>query len=332
MTKNFKTISILSTLMFGLLIGVNNVSAATLATTLKGRILLQVEQNGEAWYVNPVNELRYYLGRPADAFNVMRELGLGISNSDFDSFNGYAPSRLSGRILLKVADNGRAYYVNPGDLRMYYLGRPTDAFNVMRELGLGITDKNLNLIDRATPVTQQDLNSIFELSRKEAGTKIYYSDKLGVGFTYLSPVANYTSKITESATKIYLDNQSIEVFTKDPKLTLAEAIKSKFLQGYNSSDCFIKTNETNEQRLSSYVSAEISFPPPNDPDAPFWQNSDKCPQYYSQTNAVQYFLMNKDVPGKFLFVRIGQDSAASDGTPPTAEGGFNWSHSIRILK
>src|SRR3990167_160373 len=133
-----------------------------------------------------------------------------------------------------------------------------------------------------TPVTQQNLNSIFELSKKEAGTKIYYSEKLGVGFTYLSPVANYTPKITETATKIDLDGQSIEVFTKDPKLTLAEAIKSKFLQGYNSND----------------VSAGISFPPTNDPDAPWWQNSDKCQQYYSETNAVQYFLMNKDVPGK----------------------------------
>lgn len=187
-------------------------------------------------------------------------------------------------------------------------------------------------ITTLTPVTQQNLNSIFELSKKEAGTKIYYSEKLGVGFTYLSPSANYTPKITESASKINLDGQTIEVFTKDPKLTLAEVIKSKFLQGYNSNDCFVKTYETSEQKLSTYVSAGISFPPTNDPDAPWWQNSDKCPQHYSETNGVQYFLMNKDVPGKFLFVRIGQDSAASDGTPLTADGGFNWSHSIRILK
>lgn len=183
-----------------------------------------------------------------------------------------------------------------------------------------------------TPVTQQNLNSIFELSKKEAGTKIYYSEKLGVGFTYLSYTPNSPINVTESASKIDVIGQTIEVFTKDPKLTLAEAIKGKFLQGYNSNDCFVKTYETSEQKLSTYVSAGISFPPTNDPDAPWWQNSDKCPQYYSETNAVQYFLMNKDVPEKFLFVRIGQDSAASDGTPRTADGGFNWSHSIRILK
>ena len=50
----------------------------------KGKIFLQVQNHGEAWYVNPDNGKRYFLGRPADAFNMMRELGLGISNADFD--------------------------------------------------------------------------------------------------------------------------------------------------------------------------------------------------------------------------------------------------------
>jgi len=53
-----------------------------LVDKMKGKILLQVEGNGEAWYVSPVNGERYYLGRPADAFLLMRNLGLGISNQD----------------------------------------------------------------------------------------------------------------------------------------------------------------------------------------------------------------------------------------------------------
>lgn len=122
-------------------------NADKLDEKLKGKILLQVELNGEAWYVNPDNLSRYYLGRPADAFNVMRELGLGISNNAFDSFNNIAPERLSGKILIKVEDNGEAYYVNPCDLQMHYLGRPADAFQIMRELGLGITNDNLKKIE-----------------------------------------------------------------------------------------------------------------------------------------------------------------------------------------
>lgn len=49
----------------------------------KGKIFLQTERRGEAWYVSPADGKRYFLGRPADAFGVMRNLGLGISNNDF---------------------------------------------------------------------------------------------------------------------------------------------------------------------------------------------------------------------------------------------------------
>jgi hypothetical protein len=45
-----------------------------------GKIILQVEDKGEAWYIFPVTKKRYYLGSPADALAVMRELGLGITN------------------------------------------------------------------------------------------------------------------------------------------------------------------------------------------------------------------------------------------------------------
>lgn len=128
-------------------ISINSVIDNSLSNKLKGRILLQVESSGEGWYVNPENSERYFLGRPSDAFNVMRSLGLGISNKDFDSFNGFAPKRLSGRILLKVEDFGKAYYVNPVDLKMHFLGRPSDAFEVMRNLGLGISNNDISKID-----------------------------------------------------------------------------------------------------------------------------------------------------------------------------------------
>ena len=121
----------------------NQVSAAV----LDGRILLQVEAKGEAWYINPLNSLRYYLGRPENAFELMRSLGLGASNKDIGNYQvTKAPARLSGRILLQVQDKGQAFYVNPLDLKLYYLGRPSDAFYVMRSLGLGITNDNLNKI------------------------------------------------------------------------------------------------------------------------------------------------------------------------------------------
>lgn len=66
-------------------IGINYSFAANLA----GKILLQTEKNGEAWYVNPVDNKRYFLSRPADAFSIMRKLGLGITNENLAKIDTY---------------------------------------------------------------------------------------------------------------------------------------------------------------------------------------------------------------------------------------------------
>lgn len=118
--------------------------ADTLGKKLSGRVLLAVEADGEAWYVNPVNLKRYFLGDSLDALNIMQQLGLGISNEDLSSFNGIAPSRLSGAILLKVEDYGKAYYVNPVDLKIYFLGRPDQALRIMQGFSLGISNSNID--------------------------------------------------------------------------------------------------------------------------------------------------------------------------------------------
>jgi len=128
---------------------VNRVLTARLA----GRILLQVEQNGQAWYLEPVSLERWFMGRPTDAFSLMRRFGLGISNANYDKFAKYGvPAKFAGRIFLQVEKNGEAYYVNPVNMKMYYLGRPADAFRIMRELSLGITNANI----RQIPVAKVD--------------------------------------------------------------------------------------------------------------------------------------------------------------------------------
>lgn len=57
-------------------------------------------------------------------------------------------SRLSGKILLDIEQNGKAYYVNPNDLKGYFPNRPADAFKVMRELGLGIANIDIRKIEK----------------------------------------------------------------------------------------------------------------------------------------------------------------------------------------
>jgi len=179
------------------------ISNQSMYDSLKGKIMLKVESNGEAYYIHPSTQEMYYLGRPDDAFSVMREQGVGITSSNLEKIqiglgsltgqdsdsdglsdlfedgigtdknmvdtdgdgnddmteleNNYNPNgndTLSfdssfadaqiGNIFLDVERNGEAWYINPSDSMRYFLGRPADAFQVMRNLGLGISNDNFD--------------------------------------------------------------------------------------------------------------------------------------------------------------------------------------------
>jgi hypothetical protein len=175
MKKTFFSATVI--VLFIFLVGATPLFAQSLSERLSGLILLQVQERGEGWYVYPDNLTRYYLDRPDDAFEIMRSLGLGITNADLESLLGEVPNpdptdgeqiyatvnqglaqRLSGYILLQVEGTGEAYYIYPDDLRAYYLGRPADAFRVMSDLGLGITNVDLEQIPAAIPYGDDGLD------------------------------------------------------------------------------------------------------------------------------------------------------------------------------
>jgi len=130
----------------------------TLPYRLAGRILLQVENYGRAWYVNPSDYSRYYMKDGYEAYMIMRTLGLGITDHDLnmipdsigDPANQTLVNRLKGRILLQVEKNGEAWYVNPDDGIRYYLKDGPAAYTIMRNFSLGITDIDLRQIPMNT--------------------------------------------------------------------------------------------------------------------------------------------------------------------------------------
>lgn len=149
--------------------------ALTLGERLAGRILLQVQARGEAWYVDPQSKQRFYMGRENDAFQLMRSKGLGIRHAELTKFQASRfPSRLSGRILLDVERNGEAYYILPTTLKAISLGKPSDAYAAMRQYGLGITNENLVKIgiapDTLTPLDME--HPVSDLDKLEVRTML----------------------------------------------------------------------------------------------------------------------------------------------------------------
>lgn len=122
--------------------------AETMANRLKGRIIIQTESKGEAYYVHPTSTDAYYMANGDEAYKVMRNLGIGITNKDLDRIKSSKTiaKKYSGRIFLQIEAKGEAYYVNyNGDI--YYLKNGSEAYNIMRKLGLGISNNDLKKVN-----------------------------------------------------------------------------------------------------------------------------------------------------------------------------------------
>jgi len=156
------TIALIATLLLPSAYTVNaaeKTTPETLATKMSGRIILQVESYGRAWYVDPVKKQRYYLKDGAEALTLMRSLGLGISNTDLAKIPTTAgqpqttlSKRLAGRIVLQVKDRGQAWYINPADGLRYYLKDGDAAYAAMKQFGIGM--KNVDLAQIPVNSTQ----------------------------------------------------------------------------------------------------------------------------------------------------------------------------------
>jgi predicted nucleotidyltransferase len=184
---------------WGKAIGENETSITDdgLYSNLKGKIILKVESNGEAYYVSPNKKKMYFLSRPIIAFKVMREQGVGITNKNLEKIpvaDSYCPTykpncennsahnidfanTQRGKIFLQVEENGEAWYVNPENGKRYFLGRPTDAFNVMRNLGLGISNMNFEKMINNNQKNSK-VNAITNISKK--GMLLIYDPKATV--------------------------------------------------------------------------------------------------------------------------------------------------------
>ena len=121
-----------------------------LATRLGGSVLLQVESQGETWYVSPMDSRRSYLGRPREAFALAKKLSVEIENEDLIKylyFDKIFPDYLAGYFVVDSEDEDDLYYIHPQSWLGYKLKDPDQAWRVLKEQGLGITNENIRKIE-----------------------------------------------------------------------------------------------------------------------------------------------------------------------------------------
>jgi len=180
--KNMKKKRRLSFIMVLLFVAVFFIANFVWANNLNlaGKFLLQVEDHGRLWYMNPDNLLTYEL-TSTNYKSVLSKVARGISNenlykialdenylnenidTDSDGYpdktevhHGYDPygvgrwygdqvlaENLSGLILLQIEDHGRLWYVNPQNFKRYEI--TSDSLKrLAQDFALGIKNENLD--------------------------------------------------------------------------------------------------------------------------------------------------------------------------------------------
>ena len=146
-----------------------------LTKRLSGRILLQVQDKGEAWYVEPVSQIRYYLADGARAYGALRKFGLGITNKDLEKI----PVGIEQRFLDTDTDgDGLADKLEEG------LG--TDVSNTDTD-GDGVSDYDEAVKNKTNPLGEGKLVYNTPLTNRLKGRIVLQVESRGEAW-YINPV------------------------------------------------------------------------------------------------------------------------------------------------
>ncbi len=211
---------------------------------------------------------------------------------------------------------------------------------VLRILGIDIyntkSDQQITLIQPSTsptPMPTVEANEDLFDSLPD-GIMRYTSPTLGITFTYLTIDGETKFSVTRKGNKVCITydkndpgcskGQYVEVFTKNSTQTLNAAIEEQILKDYDKNKCFAE-DHPGKKSVGALTFSEISYPPLEDPEAPFYGNEKNCPRKYSKTNGLRYFMADSSVPNKFTFFNIGQYAIH-------AEGNLTWQDTFKFTE
>ena len=169
------------------------------------------------------------------------------------------------------------------------------------------------------------------------GNLTYFtSEELGISFVVGDQDPNTTAYIERRNNRVYVVaayttnlevGQWVEVFDKESDQTLAQAIETDFLQGYDPAACYVTVNPDyfyDQGYPSEYQLALIDYPTSTDPNAIPWIDH-SCPQGYSKTNGLAYFMGSSERTDMYAYLSIGQYAIHGD------KEGQGWQTTLRFL-
>lgn len=271
--------------IFGLCVGVSMpvraVRAAVKVPDLRGRILLQTESHGEAWYVRPETNKRYYLKDGASAYAALRLFGAGISNADIAKIavgieprisppNGIVggtgflatsrtlTDRMKGHILLQVESHGEAWYVNPVDGKRYYMKDGEAAYQLMRFQSLGITNANLtsvvqgDFLDDTSTDCGGDFSCFSKTIHAQSAVRMEKTFSMPLLGLYFSATTAYYAHPFDLAGNTY--HYSFTALVKDLKVDMSNEMKLQLLADGKHTEAEIEQMEKDAQeKVKKYI-------------------------------------------------------------------------------
>jgi len=144
----------------------------TFAKNISGRIFVQVQDKGQAWYIDPINFRKYYLGSGKDALKILKSLSIKVKSSEINKIK-------TGTISLAT--------VKPAGINNGSQDNKTETIIAPDTKSLSLTITNSNGASGSVTMIQNDQNITYT---KKDFTKTYVMNSEVV----LYPVADYGYK------------------------------------------------------------------------------------------------------------------------------------------
>lgn len=250
---------------------------SNLSERLKGHFLLSVQDRGKIWYVSPEAGTRVHIPDATNAWMLIKDRMIGISNADLAKIPEPGQSaqdpalrdRLSGQFLLAVENHGEVWYVNPHTQARHYLGYGEETYNKVKAVALGITMNDLDQVPLQGRVfgLNQIEESVSQVNYTSAELGWEFASTLWRGYESFNRDHDHYPEI-KWFDNVLGWNQTISLsergFTLDTDTQVIywewNNFSAEFYKMYTNDFSFVIDSDTGDATMKFYLPASVNTP------------------------------------------------------------------------